>query len=162
MAKVGRPTSYKPVYCEQVQKLCALAATDLEIADFFGITVKTLNFWKIKYPEFCASIIDAKEIADTRVQRSLYQRAVGYTFESEKVFQYQGEVVRAKTLEHVPPDTTAAQWWLKNRQPARWRDLHQYEVGGPGDFAQLSDDDLASEIAAKLTEVGILPAETKH
>jgi hypothetical protein len=164
MAKVGRPTSYKPEYCEQVQKLCALAATDIEIADFFAISVKTLNFWKIKYPEFGASIIDAKEIADIRVQRSLYQRAVGYTFESEKVFQYQGEIVRAKTLEHVPPDTTAAQWWLRNRQPSKWRDLHQYEIGGPGDFAALSDDALADALVAKMAALGLVDvdAETKH
>ena len=29
--------------------------------------------------------------------------------------------------EHVPPDTTAAIFWLKNRDPARWRDAWQVE-----------------------------------
>ena len=28
---------------------------------------------------------------------------------------------------HVPPDTTAAIFWLKNRDPARWRDAWQLE-----------------------------------
>jgi hypothetical protein len=26
-------------------------------------------------------------------------------------------------VEHVPPDTTAAIFWLKNRDPAHWRSL---------------------------------------
>jgi hypothetical protein len=29
--------------------------------------------------------------------------------------------------EHVPPDTTAAIFWLKNRNPAHWRDAWQLE-----------------------------------
>ena len=29
--------------------------------------------------------------------------------------------------EHVPPDTTAAIFWLKNRDPAHWRDAWQME-----------------------------------
>jgi len=29
--------------------------------------------------------------------------------------------------EHVPPDTTAAIFWLKNRDPAHWRDAWQLE-----------------------------------
>jgi hypothetical protein len=32
-----------------------------------------------------------------------------------------------KKVEHVPPDTTAAIFWLKNRDPAHWRDAWQLE-----------------------------------
>ena len=35
--------------------------------------------------------------------------------------------VYAPYREHVPPDTTAAIFWLKNRDPARWRDAWQME-----------------------------------
>jgi hypothetical protein len=35
--------------------------------------------------------------------------------------------VYAPYIEHVPPDTTAAIFWLKNRDPARWRDAWQLE-----------------------------------
>ena len=34
---------------------------------------------------------------------------------------------RAPYREHVPPDTTAAIFWLKNRDPAHWRDAWQME-----------------------------------
>jgi hypothetical protein len=35
--------------------------------------------------------------------------------------------VYAPYVEHVPPDTTAAIFWLKNRNPAQWRDAWQLE-----------------------------------
>jgi hypothetical protein len=28
-------------------------------------------------------------------------------------------------VEHVPPDVTACIFWLKNRDPAHWRDVWQ-------------------------------------
>ena len=34
-------------------------------------------------------------------------------------------------VEHYPPDTTACIFWLKNRQPALWRDKVQQELSGP-------------------------------
>jgi hypothetical protein len=51
---------------------------------------------------------------DARVEQSLYQRAVGYSFKSEKVFcNKDGEVTRVPIVEHVPPDVTAQIFWLK-------------------------------------------------
>ncbi len=120
--KAGRPTAYKPDFVGQAEKLCLLGATDEEMADFFDVDVRTLYRWKAVHEEFCQAIKTGKEVADERVERSLYARAVGYTFDSEKIFQFQGKVVRASTKEHVPPDTTAMIFWLKNRRPDEWRD----------------------------------------
>jgi hypothetical protein len=92
----GRPTSYRPEYAEQARKLCELGATDYELADFFDVDVVTVHRWRHTHDEFCNAVISGKNFADERVQRSLYQRAVGYTFESQKVFQYQGEIVTGK------------------------------------------------------------------
>jgi hypothetical protein len=119
---LGRPAEYKPAYAEQVKTLCKLGATDIEIAEFFGVNEVTFYRWKAKYPDFCKAVRSAKQEADERVERSLYHRAVGYTFSSEKVFQYCGEIIRAKTKEHFPPDTAACTLWLKNRRPDQWRD----------------------------------------
>lgn len=126
----GRPISYKPEYVAQAAKLCALGATDYELADFFGVNTATVYRWKNTYPEFCEALIVGKEKADDRVERALFNRAVGYTFESEKVFQFQGEVIRAALLEHVPPDTGAAMSWLKNRRGEKWRDKQDHEHSG--------------------------------
>lgn len=126
----GRPTDYKPEYAEQAKKLCEIGATDIELADFFDVDVRTIYRWKHNHDDFCQAVCVGKDALDARVERSLYQRAVGYTFESEKVFNYQGEVVRAPTREHVPPDSSAALNWLKNRQPDKWRDKQEVEHSG--------------------------------
>lgn len=127
MAERGRPTDYKPEYAEQSAKLCALGATDYELADFFKVDTRTIHRWKHAHEEFCHSLIAGKENADARVERSLYNRAVGYTFESEKVFQFQGVIVRAPTVEHVPPDPSAAKLWLTNRKPEEWREKQEID-----------------------------------
>ena len=126
----GRPTDYKPEYAEQAAKLCELGATDQELAEFFKVETRTIYRWKHSHVEFCQAVMCGKDAADERVVRALYNRAVGYTFESEKVFQHQGEIIRAPTLEHVAPDPSAAMNWLKNRQPDKWRDKQDVEHSG--------------------------------
>ncbi len=152
---MGRPSEYKPEYVEQVEKLCQLGATDIEMADFFGISVATLYRWSLKYPEFCEAKKVAKEIADHRVERSLFMRASGYEFDSEEVFQYKGEIVRAKVRKHVPPDTVSMIFWLKNRRPEKWRDVHKIEHGLPGDFDRLTDQELLEELRKDSSELGV-------
>lgn len=124
----GRPTKYKPEYAEQVFKLCLLGATDAEIANFFEVDERTINNWKISYPEFFQSIKDGKEKADAEIANSLYNRAKGYDRETVKVFQYQGDPVVVPYTEHIPPDTGAAMAWLKNRQPSKWRDKQDIDM----------------------------------
>lgn len=126
----GRPSEYREQYAVQAAKLCQLGATDMELADFFEVDTRTIYRWRNEHDEFCQAVIAGKEKADERVQRALFNRAVGYTFESEKVFQHQGEIIRAPTREHVPPDPGAAMNWLKNRRPDEWRDKQQHEHTG--------------------------------
>lgn len=65
---------------------------------------------------------------DRQVEKSLLQRALGYSYEeiSEK---YEDGVMteRKVTKKHVVPDTTAQIFWLKNRKPEQWRDKPQSE-----------------------------------
>jgi hypothetical protein len=35
--------------------------------------------------------------------------------------------IYAPYVEHVPPDVTACIFWLKNRDPAHWRDAWQVD-----------------------------------
>jgi hypothetical protein len=143
VTKIGRPSSYKAAFAEQAKKLCLLGATDVDIADFLEVAVSTIYKWKHDYPEFSEALKSGKEAADERVERSLYHKAVGYTFESEKVFQFQGQIVRTPTREHVPPDTTAAIFWLKNRRADQWRDVQVKEIRS-GSLDELPTDTVAA------------------
>ena len=152
MASKGRPSKYQESFAKQAEKLCALGATDVDLAEFFEVSLRTVLNWKVQHVEFLRSLKGGKDEADDRVERSLYQKAVGYSFDSEKVFQHQGDIVRAPTREHIPPDTTAAIFWLKNRRPDLWRDKREHELtgkdGGPIETRDVSDRDRAKAIAA--------------
>lgn len=136
-SKAGRPTSYRPVFAEQAKQLSTLGMTDREIAGFLKVAVSTLYLWKHEHPEFMEAFLDGRAKTDDRVQASLYHKAIGYTFDSEKVFQFQGEIIRAKTVEHVPPDTTACMFWLKNRKSSEWREKQELEHSGSVTLEQL-------------------------
>lgn len=126
--KMGRPSDWNPALIPAIRILCEKGATDAELAVACGVTPQTINNWKKSKPEFFDTLKDAKAEADQRVERSLYERAIGYSHPSEKVFQYEGKVIRAATVEQYPPDTTAMIFWLKNRRPDLWRDKTEVSV----------------------------------
>lgn len=105
-------------------------ATDFEAAEALGISIRTLHVWKARDPAFAKALTVSKDIADGKIEATLYHKARGYTFRSEKIFQYEGQIVRAETLEHVPPSDTAMIFWLKNRQRDKWRDQQDHKVDG--------------------------------
>ena len=127
---VGRPSLYRPEYAEQARKICLLGATDAELASVFGVSESTLNLWKTEHPEFSESITRGKLLADAEVADRLYQRALGYSHPAVKIMTVANQVTREEYVEHYPPDTPAASLWLRNRQPAKWRDKTQQEHSG--------------------------------
>lgn len=138
----GRPTDYREEYNLQVEKLCKLGATDAEIADFFEVEESTINNWKLAHPEFLESIKKGKKIADAEIADSLFQRAKGYSHKAVKIFPSGGETedeqgnkikgpLIVPYIEHYPPDTVAAIFWLKNRQKDKWRDKQEVDVRAP-------------------------------
>jgi hypothetical protein len=135
----GRPTAYKIEFVEQVYKLCLLGATDIEIADFFGVCEDTINNWKKNHKEFFVSLKKGKVLADADVASSLYNRAKGYEHSEEKIFNDNGSALRVETTKHYPPDTGACALWLKNRQPKKWRDKVEIENNHSGEVKSTID-----------------------
>ena len=132
----GRPSKYDTKMNEQVYKLCLLGATDKEIADFFGVCEATINNWKLESPQFLESLKAGKEKADCNVVESLYKRALGYSHPEEKIFQYEGSIIRAETIRHYPPDSTSIIFWLKNRRTEQWRDVKEHKHEGEVVFSE--------------------------
>lgn len=137
---MARPSKYKPEFVKQAEKLCALGATDIELADFFEVNVATLYRWKNEHTDFCEALKVSKEIADDRVERSLFARANGYEHDEVDIRVVAGEVVQTPIRKFYPPDTTAAIFWLKNRRPAQWRDKQEVEHGGSVQLTLSADD----------------------
>lgn len=124
---IGRPTEYRQEFVVKVYEMAQSGATDMEIADELGVSVRTLYRWKAVHSDFRQALKVAKEIADERVVRSLYQRAIGYEQDSVKIFMPKDadEPVYAPFREMIAPDTTAAIFWLKNRQSQDWREKQE-------------------------------------
>ena len=128
---MARPSKYKKEYNEQAFKLCLLGATDKELANFFEVDEATINRWKEQYPEFCKSLKAGKDEADSVIAQKLYHRAKGYECPDIITATHQGMITDIKqVVKHYPPDTTAAIFWLKNRQPSKWRDKQEVQHSG--------------------------------
>lgn len=125
---MARPSSYQESYAKQAAKIAELGATDQEIANFFEVDVRTIYRWKHDHNEFCQALKVGKDVADDRVERSLYQKAIGYEQEEVKIFMPSGadKPVYAPFTAKVAPDTTAGIFWLKNRRGADWRDKSEH------------------------------------
>lgn len=126
----GRPSDYRDEFAAQAKEQCERGATDQELADFFGVSVRTLYRWKHTKPDFCQAINAGKAPADDRVERSLFERAIGYERDEVDVRVVNGEIVQTPIRKFYPPDTTAAIFWLKNRRSEAWRDRQEHAHSG--------------------------------
>lgn len=127
---MARPTKFKPEFIEQAEKLCKLGATDIEVADFFKVEVRTIYRWKAENQAFCQSLKAGKAEADDRVERSLFARATGYEHDEVDIRVIEGKVVKTPIRKIYAPDTTACIFWMKNRKPDAWRDKQEVDHSG--------------------------------
>lgn len=97
--------------------------TEEQIAKNMGVSVKTLFNWKHKELPILQALKKGKEVVDFEVENALLKKALGYTItlHKQKVTK-DGDVVDTEEEMHVPPDTTAQIFWLKNRRANKWRD----------------------------------------
>ena len=157
----GRPTSYRPEYGEQARKLCQLGATDAELAQFFEVNRSTIFEWRAAHPEFSDALNIGKSFADERMKRSLYQRGIGYDYQSVKIVE-EGVIAdrggkltlvkRTTSTEHVAGDVGAQKLWLTNRLPREWRDKIDVSQDAK---PERSSEEIKAIILGKLAEWGL-------
>lgn len=145
--KVGdRVAVLRPIEWLEPEKLTLLTAwardglVDGQIAKNMGISEATLYNYKNKYPEIRQALQKGKEVVDIEVENALFKKAIGYNTTVQKAFKLKdiiyengkkvSETERIEYAEeeiHIPADTTAQIFWLKNRRKAQWRDKVEYE-----------------------------------
>jgi len=97
--------------------------TKEQIANNIGIGRTTLYEWEQKEPNIANTLKKGREVADYEVENALFKRAIGYTIQvNEQKVDKDGCVHDLVKDVHIPPDTTAQIFWLKNRKPDKWRD----------------------------------------
>lgn len=122
--------------------------TDAQIAENIGINRATLYEWKNKYSCIADALKENKEIVDRIVENALYKAAIGYDYQ-EDVVSKSGEVI--KVIKHMPANTTAQIFWLKNRKREEWRDKIETSItgkdGGAIQVQALTEADIDKRIA---------------
>jgi len=117
--------------------------TDAEVAEEFRVDIRTVHRWKKSHPEFAKALIETKALLDSRVELSLYRRALGYRYTEVEVTLEDGEVTkRVEREKEVLPDVGAIRLWLINRDAANWRDKQDVEHSGTIEI-HIDQDDAA-------------------
>ena len=127
----GRPSKFDTLNLRQVEILARRGWSDEEMAEFFGVGVSTWYYWKTQKPEFLEALKVWKENHDREVEKSLLQTA-------------------------REGNTTAQIFWLKNRQPHRWRDVrdHNVSLDATALFSAIKaiDPEFAEQLRAELAK----------
>ena len=114
MTAMGRPTRFHPAMCEEAHNYCLLGATNDQLADFFGVSPSTIDNWIAGRRDFEAAVKSGRVIADAKVARGLYVRAVGYDRTVEREVILGGEL---KPVTSTKPTISAKEitnfWYLE-------------------------------------------------
>lgn len=134
---------------------CSMAAmTTFEIAEYFGVNEFTLNEWVSKDPEFAIAMRLPRELADERVEKALYHRAVGYRYRAEEIkITEAGDVHRVPVIKQIPPDITAATFWLKNRKGDTWREKQDVNLNVDGSIEVTDKSEDPRQLAMAVLDV---------
>lgn len=120
--------------------------SEAQIAKNLGISYMTFRRAK-KDPDFgeqiSEALIQTKDVVDMEVENMLLKRAKGYEYDEVTEEYEMGVLVKRKvTHKMVVPDTSAQIFWLKNRQPDKWRDRREVD----NTVALVRLDEVLSEI----------------
>lgn len=124
---MGRPSILNDELKEQIVRMYFQGMTDNQVAVILGVSCRTVERWKQEDEDFRRAIKEATADWDANVEKTLLQRAMGYSHNAVKIIPTKEGVIKEEYVEHYPPDPTSMIFWLKNRQPKKWRDKQEIE-----------------------------------
>lgn len=100
-----------------------------DIANRIGISYNALRKWREKYPEIDEALKKGREIIDYKVENALLKSALGYKTKEVKVTTTMRhgkvvETIKEVTDKEQAPNVHAAQCWLYNRLPKKWKNMN--------------------------------------
>jgi hypothetical protein len=108
---------YRPEFAQIAKVMCAKGACNEDLAEAFGVNIETIKSWLTEHEDFAEA---CRESADDRVERALYERAIGYESTERKLVRLGKEIVMVNCPKHVPADVKAAVFLLSKRRPSRY------------------------------------------
>ena len=120
----GRPTDYKPEYCDAVIEHMKEGASLTSFAASINVSRSTITEWVNVHPEFSASVKAGKAHCAAWWEK----------------------VSRTNALEGGG-NATLCIFGLKNMAPDEWREKQEIEHSGSIDINKMSDEELERKIA---------------
>lgn len=130
---MGAPSKLTPAKLDMILKMAGEGHTNEQIAKIIGVNVRTLQSWTKENEDLYLAIKQLKSQADAKVEQALFSRATGTLKVKERkvVTKSDGSVEETLVEKDSLPDATSMIFWLKNRQPGKWRERTEVEhVGG--------------------------------
>lgn len=146
-------TKYKADFPRLAEEACGVGGlTYGQLAKVLDVSVSAVTTWRKTYPEFDEAINRGHEtFALTGAEKSLQKRLLGYfynevmsTLVKDKVT---GEMLMQPTKitkKHIPADTNALKFYLRNRARKRWPDKQELDVNFT---KKLSDTEIDKSIS---------------
>lgn len=134
----GRPVyKYNPQYAIIAGAMLSKGATIAELARAFGIENSTVWRWRQTYPEFDNAFTELGSAYDDRLERTLAERAAGYSYPVQKPVVVKGQLQIVEYWEHAVPDIAALKYWLMVRRPDKWRVKEEIALTGDEAFREI-------------------------
>ena len=143
VVKKGRPPTYTKKQKETMLRLAPLGFTNEEIVNIIGCAKSTFYKWLEEDKDLSDSLKSAKELADGEVIQSLFNQALGRCKTTEVISGIDpntGNIIETTKVKEIPPSASATIFFLKNRQPDKWRDKREIEHSGESTIKIDSDD----------------------
>jgi hypothetical protein len=151
VARYGK--AFPAAFLLQVYKIAQLGATEQQIANFFDVSIHTLEYWRKTKPDFVRAMKQGGLEFDMKVAHTLGRRALGYDFVERSVKNGPDGRTITTSTKHIPGDVQAIKYWLNNRQRGIWSELNQISVNNtqinylqnnyvPEDFSDFTEVEL--------------------
>jgi hypothetical protein len=127
----GRPSEYNgEETCKLAKNMARAGLSHTMMARIFGIAPSTFSLWKAQHPAFLKALERGTEQVDKALETTAIQRALGYSYETEKAFQ---TGVKMTVVETLPPEPSLLKFMLERRQAEKYREtkevMHTHNAG---------------------------------
>jgi hypothetical protein len=138
--------------------LAVLGATEVDMAQAFGVSVPTIKYWKNRHPEFKKAIDDGTFGLISGLAQSLAKRGLGYEYDEEVCTFDRSSHTWVKTTKrtHVPPDSWAAARILELKaRNYNWSVTQQINLNQVNTNININLSELSTEQLAVLEHISL-------
>lgn len=125
MAKKSKYNELVAPKLDTIEGLYREGWTLAAIADFLGISERTLCNYKTQHPELAEALKRGNDDAVYAVENALFKSACGYHYEEEELLK---NGVVATVQKYAKPNVNAQIFFLKNRARSKWRDRQEQDI----------------------------------